>query len=182
MATQTSSTNAINGHTVPELIPASTKNGSNNHEEHENGTLVEPVDNFAPRFDHKEPLKLSGALNQFKHFDTTPLIGTEFPEANLVDWMNAPNSDQFIRDLAITGERLELTTSSKNGRGLLLIPNPMSSVPARSGLLPRTRWSRYRTPESVGSASRRAIGKAKILYVAYSSRQQCLLKERPNQR
>ncbi|KAM0794194.1 hypothetical protein BDR22DRAFT_901016 [Usnea florida] len=51
--------------------------------------------------DHKEPLRLSGVLNQFKYFDTTPTIGTEFPETKLVDWINAPNSDQLIRDLAI---------------------------------------------------------------------------------
>lgn len=99
MAAQTLSTNAIGS------------NGANSHKEHENGTLDDPVANFAPRYDHKEPLKLSGVLNQFKHFDTTPVIGTEFPEANLVDWMNAPNSDQLIRDLAITGERLGLISS-----------------------------------------------------------------------
>jgi hypothetical protein len=52
---------------------------------------------------HKEPLKLAGVLNQFKQFDTTPIIGTEFPEVDLVDWIEAPNADELLRDLAITG-------------------------------------------------------------------------------
>ena len=50
----------------------------------------------------KEPLKLNGVLDQFKSFDVTPIIGKEFPEASLREWLNAPNSDELIRDLAIT--------------------------------------------------------------------------------
>lgn len=47
-------------------------------------------------------LQSSGALDAFHHFDVTPAIGREFPDANLVDWLNAENSDNLIRDLAIT--------------------------------------------------------------------------------
>jgi hypothetical protein len=53
-------------------------------------------------YTHKEPLKLSGALSQFKHFDVTPVIGREYPEINLKEFLNAPNSDELLRDLAIT--------------------------------------------------------------------------------
>ena len=49
------------------------------------------------------PLHLKGVLNQFKSFDVTPVIGKEFPEANLAEWLKAPNSDELVRDLAITG-------------------------------------------------------------------------------
>ncbi|KAL9623142.1 MAG: hypothetical protein Q9160_002457 [Pyrenula sp. 1 TL-2023] len=49
-----------------------------------------------------EPLKLKGVLDQFKSFDVTPVIGKEFPEAKLSEWLSAPNSDELIRDLAIT--------------------------------------------------------------------------------
>lgn len=49
-----------------------------------------------------EPLQLSGALDKFEPFEVTPVIGTEFSNVNLVDWLNAPNSDELIRDLAIT--------------------------------------------------------------------------------
>ena len=50
------------------------------------------------------PLKVSGALDGQEHFDVTPVIGREFPKANLVDWLDAPNSDELLRDLAITSE------------------------------------------------------------------------------
>jgi len=53
---------------------------------------------------HREPLSLSGALNEYNAFDVTPAIGREFPEANLVEWLNAPNSDELLRDLAITSQ------------------------------------------------------------------------------
>lgn len=54
--------------------------------------------------DFPAPLKLSGALETFESFDTTPVIGKEFPKANLVEWLNAPNSDELLRDLAITSK------------------------------------------------------------------------------
>ncbi|KOC08102.1 alpha-ketoglutarate-dependent sulfonate dioxygenase [Aspergillus flavus AF70] len=50
----------------------------------------------------REPLKLSGALDSFDSFDVTPVIGREFPSANLAEWLRAPNSDELLRDLAIT--------------------------------------------------------------------------------
>jgi hypothetical protein len=48
------------------------------------------------------PLKQTGVLDQYESFDVTPVIGREFPKANLVEWLNAENSDALIRDLAIT--------------------------------------------------------------------------------
>jgi hypothetical protein len=53
---------------------------------------------------HKDPLKYGHSLDSYKQFDVTPNTGREFPEANLADWLRAPNSDQLIRDLAITSE------------------------------------------------------------------------------
>lgn len=53
---------------------------------------------------HKEPPRYRGTLDQFTRFDTTPNTGTEFPDANLAEWLHAPNSDDLIRDLAITGK------------------------------------------------------------------------------
>ena len=55
---------------------------------------------------HREPLKLSGALDHFESFDVTPTIGREFVGVNLAKWLKAPNSDELIRDLAITSELL----------------------------------------------------------------------------
>jgi hypothetical protein len=52
----------------------------------------------------KEPQKLSGVLDQFESVELTPAIGREYPDAKLIDWLNAPNADELIRDLAIIGE------------------------------------------------------------------------------
>ncbi|KAJ5692110.1 hypothetical protein N7462_001533 [Penicillium macrosclerotiorum] len=52
---------------------------------------------------YPEPLKLSGALEQFAFEDTTPVIGREFLDVNIVDdLLNSPNSDDLVQDLAIT--------------------------------------------------------------------------------
>ncbi|KAK7540021.1 uncharacterized protein J3D65DRAFT_550800 [Phyllosticta citribraziliensis] len=50
----------------------------------------------------KEPMKLSGVLKGYNQFLVTPTAGTEFTDANLTEWVNAPNSDELLRDLAIT--------------------------------------------------------------------------------
>ena len=62
----------------------------------------EPTHHASPN----PPLELKGVLNQFKSFDVTPVIGKEFPEAKLAEWLRAPNSDELIRDLAITSAPL----------------------------------------------------------------------------
>lgn len=62
-----------------------------------------PSDEKKPSY--PEPLKLSGALEQFSYEDTTPVIGREFHNVNIVDdLMNSPNADELLRDLAITSE------------------------------------------------------------------------------
>lgn len=53
---------------------------------------------------HKEPLKASGALDQFEHFEVTPAIGREYVNVNLAELLHAPNADDLIRDLAITSK------------------------------------------------------------------------------
>ncbi|RFU31457.1 hypothetical protein B7463_g4892, partial [Scytalidium lignicola] len=53
------------------------------------------------RFNHKEPLKAAGVLGP-NYFETTTIIGREYPEAQISEWMNSPRRDEFIRDLAIT--------------------------------------------------------------------------------
>ncbi|KAF2174827.1 taurine catabolism dioxygenase [Zopfia rhizophila CBS 207.26] len=50
----------------------------------------------------KQPLELSGILDNYESFDITPVIGKEFPKANVVDWMKDPKADKLLRDLAIT--------------------------------------------------------------------------------
>lgn len=52
----------------------------------------------------REPLQLKGVLDQYESFDVTTVIGKEFPTASLKEWLQAPNSDELLRDLAITSE------------------------------------------------------------------------------
>lgn len=59
---------------------------------------------------HREPLQLSGVLDQFKAFDVTPVIGREFIDVDLAEWLQAPNSDELIRDLGITSMSSSLLT------------------------------------------------------------------------
>ncbi|KAI0506763.1 TfdA family taurine dioxygenase [Xylaria bambusicola] len=50
----------------------------------------------------QEPLKNSGSIDHLKYVDVTPIIGREYPTAKIKDILAAPNSDQQLRDLAIT--------------------------------------------------------------------------------
>lgn len=50
----------------------------------------------------KQPLTYSNTLDGYQSFDVTPVIGREFPEVQLTDILNASNSDELLRDLAIT--------------------------------------------------------------------------------
>jgi hypothetical protein len=51
---------------------------------------------------YPEPLKLSGALEKFFYEESTPVIGREFPNVNIVDdLLHGENSNELLRDLAI---------------------------------------------------------------------------------
>jgi hypothetical protein len=50
----------------------------------------------------KAPLKLSGAIDSWKNFDVTPVIGREYADVDLAAVLSAENSDELLRDLAIT--------------------------------------------------------------------------------
>ncbi|KAG7288239.1 hypothetical protein NEMBOFW57_007770 [Staphylotrichum longicolle] len=89
----------------------------------------------------REPLKLSGALDSYESFDVTPVIGREFPTANLVEWLDAPNSDELIRDLAITISqrgvvffRAQDNLTNDLQKKLILRLGELAGRPATSGL------------------------------------------------
>lgn len=84
---------------TPEKAPEDTNGGAVG-----SASLADTYSSPKLETNHREPLKLSGALDQFKHFDTTPVIGREFVDVDLAEWLRAPNSDELIRDLAITSE------------------------------------------------------------------------------
>lgn len=52
------------------------------------------------------PLKYSGSLDSYEHFDVTAVIGREFPKLQLSEILN---DDAKVRDLAITGMSLTST-------------------------------------------------------------------------
>lgn len=88
---------------VLSVLPNHT-NGTDEHNKEASGIQEAPPTNDHA-FQHsqrREPLKLSGALDKFKHFDVTPVIGREYVDVDLKDWLRAENSDELIRDLAIT--------------------------------------------------------------------------------
>ncbi|KAG0645630.1 alpha-ketoglutarate-dependent sulfonate dioxygenase [Hyphodiscus hymeniophilus] len=47
-------------------------------------------------------VKATGILDQYEHFEVTPIIGREYPHVNLVSLLKAPNSDDLLRELALT--------------------------------------------------------------------------------
>lgn len=87
---------------------------------------------------HPKPLSPSGALDRFESEELTPVIGREYPTVNIVnDILNASNSEELVRDLAITSEfslrasHLHLlTTYHQYRRGV-----SSSSVPKTTSLM-----------------------------------------------
>jgi hypothetical protein len=68
-------------------------------------TETEPLQQQQQPSQYPKPLVLGDSLTKFKQEDSTPVIGREFLEANLVDdFLNAENSDDLLRDLAITSK------------------------------------------------------------------------------
>lgn len=52
---------------------------------------------------YPEPLELSGALDGFKFEETTPAVGREYANVNIVDdILNSENAEDRLKDLAIT--------------------------------------------------------------------------------
>ncbi|KAG7005246.1 hypothetical protein G7Y79_00021g051130 [Physcia stellaris] len=82
-------------------VPEATRNGNKvtaAPEKTVQSSKGEQANDEAP----KTPLELKGVLDQFKSFDVTPIIGREYSNVDLSEWLRAPNSDELLRDLAIT--------------------------------------------------------------------------------
>ena len=82
---------------APSAIPTTQNGYSASHSDlkSQNGhTYTNPQVNL--------PLEPNGSLNSYNYIDLTPVIGREFPTANLVDMMQAPNSDELLTELALT--------------------------------------------------------------------------------
>ena len=49
----------------------------------------------------RAPLTLSGALDEYEHFDSTTVLGREYPTIQIRDLLNSPKADELLRELAI---------------------------------------------------------------------------------
>ena len=99
----------------------------------------------------QKPLELSGILDQFKSFEVTPTIGREYPTADLAEWLRAPNSDQLLRDLAITSPFAARPLRHTSAiRYVLLI---IHSLTAWSGLFSLSRFHDRRPSEGTRHTS-----------------------------
>ncbi|KAK8035113.1 taurine dioxygenase family protein [Apiospora rasikravindrae] len=59
---------------------------------------------------YPKPLQLSGALDKFAYEETTPVIGREYLNVNIVDdLLSVTNADELLRDLAITSKAPSLS-------------------------------------------------------------------------
>lgn len=96
--------------TVVENVKSALKPSTQEENGKNNGQSAETDELPKLEVNHREPLQLSGALDQFKAFDVTPVIGREFIDVDLAEWLRAPNSDELIRDLGITSTSSSLLT------------------------------------------------------------------------
>jgi hypothetical protein len=44
----------------------------------------------------------NGPLSKYEYFETTPVIGREYPSLNLVELLQASNSEELLKELALT--------------------------------------------------------------------------------
>lgn len=70
----------------------------------ENNPVTEAISNLKLGGSNliREPVKPTGALDQYESFDVTPVIGREYKNVDLVEWLRAPNSNELLRELAYT--------------------------------------------------------------------------------
>jgi hypothetical protein len=109
----------------------------------------------------RKPLELKDVLDSYQ-FDVTPVIGREFVDVNLKEWLRAPNSDDLIRDLAITSKHT-----------IALHPKPSTNIPhslsTRCSLLPRARRPRQRPPKGARPTSWRTFRQTRDIEITYPS-------------
>jgi hypothetical protein len=127
---------------------------------------VPPKDENATKSRNTAPLKKSGSLDAaFTFDDVTPTIGREYLTARIVeDILHAPNSDDLLRDLAITSKLFPFPLCHK--KQLL---NKHQSQRTRRRFLPKTRLFNQRPPKRIHLTPRRVDRTSYKLDRAYPS-------------
>lgn len=117
---------------------------------------VDPVDSHQPlngkheanggtaKSEYRQPLRKVGTLDaNFKFEEVTPVIGREYPTANIVDdLLNAQKADELLRDLAITSKSSLEFITARSTLDLIMIKmltNCLCSLGAWCCVLPCTR-------------------------------------------
>lgn len=67
-----------------------------------NGHAHDTASSASTSYATKGPVKPTGALDHLDSIELTPVIGREYPTANLVELLQAPNADKLLRELAYT--------------------------------------------------------------------------------
>lgn len=81
------------------------------------------------------PVKSNGSLDKYEHFESTPIIGREYPKLNLVELLQAPNSEELLKELALTSMFTDHSGSRSQIRSMADML--LTSLPTRRRLLPR---------------------------------------------
>jgi hypothetical protein len=118
-------------------------------------------------------VKSTGSLDHFEHIEVTPVIGREYPHLNLVSLLKSPNSEDLLRELALTSKSPHPTSISKSNT---------ASLPTRSRLLPSPRQSHCRPPKGTHPTHRPRIREAFHLRLTYPSHSQFRARRLPRHR
>ena len=76
------------------------------------------------------PLEPSGVLDQYEPVDLTPVLGRQFDNVQLKALLEAPNSDELIKELAITSVSLTFSSSSSSSSARDAHASPLSPSPS----------------------------------------------------
>lgn len=110
-------------------------------------------------------VKATGALGQHDHIEVTPVIGREYPHINLVSLLQAPNSEELLRELSLISN-LSMYPFKK------LCTNKQSSFPARGGLLPLSKQPHCRSSKGADSKAWPRLRKTLLIRPTHPSHSQ----------
>lgn len=109
----------------------------------------------------KSPIEPSGALDHFRYFNVTPVIGREYPTLNVVELIESPNADELIKELACI-------SMVQHSIGLyLVLTTTVYSRCAWCRFSTQARQSYWRTSKALHPAPRRTLGQTRRIRCAY---------------
>ena len=150
------------------------------HVKKQNNTTGNGTD-IANHIQTSKPLQLSGSLEEFDYFDVTPVIGREYKDVDLATWLQSSNSEELLRDLAITSNPLP-TLFPEDFRLSIPLTNLPTSLPTRRRLLPLPNHPHRPSPKTTDPAPRCPSRQTRDLHPPYPPRIQLQPLRRHNRR